>query len=203
MIFGGGASARREARRISLELELSELQSRRRTVAELQASVMEDQALLARALATLTPQLDWEQAADLVRQLCFRPFELSAFLVARMDWEQGWLHFPYFFEVGRTRYEPPRQLSDQPGLTGRALLQNAPLYLSSKEETFGAGAVLTEAEKSTGLLSQSWYGVPLAGREIHRPAGLMAFQSFQANAFPENRRRLMGSLAGITALHLK
>lgn len=202
MLFKGGEAARKEARRSSLELELAELQARRRTVAELQAGVMEDQALLAKALATLRPQMPWAEAADAVRQLCFRPFELSSFLVAQMDWQEDWLHFPYFFEVGRTRTEPPRKLSEQPGLTGRALLQNAPLYLSSKEETFGAGAVLTEAEKSTGLLSQSWFGVPLAGRDASRAAGLMGFQSFQANAFPENRRRLMGILAGITALHL-
>lgn len=202
MIFDRGEAARREARKAALRRELEELQARRRTVAELQAGLAEDQALLAKALAILQPGAPWESAGDAVRQLCFRPFELSSFFLARMDWEGGWLHFPFFFEVSRPRHEPSRLLSDQPGLTGRALELGQPLYMATKEETFGAGAVLTDAEKSTGLLSQSWFGVPLAGRDPLRPAGLMGFQSFQAHAFPESRRRLMLALAALTALHL-
>jgi hypothetical protein len=202
MIFDRGEATRREARKAALRRELEELQARRRTVAELQAGLAEDQALLARALAALRVGAPWEETGDAVRQLCFRPFELSSFILARVDWETGWLHFPFFFEVGRARHEPSRLLADQPGLTGRALELRSPLYLATKEETFGAGAVLTDAEKSTGLLSQSWFGVPLAGRDPGRPAGLMGFQSFQAHAFPESRRRLMTALAGITALHL-
>lgn len=202
MIFDRREAARREARMASLRRDLEDIQARRRTVAELQTGLAEEQALLAKAIATLRSGAPWEETGDLVRQLCFRPFELSAFFLARMSWEDGWLHFPFFFEVSRARLEPSRRLADQPGLTGRALELRRPLYLATKEETFGAGAVLTDAEKSTGLLSQSWFGVPLAGADPGRPAGVMGFQSFQAHAFPESRRRLMAALAAITALHL-
>lgn len=197
-----GGEARWKAKEAALRHDLERLEARRNTVAELQAGLLEDQALLSRTLAGLQPGLPWEEAADRVRQICYRRFELTAFLMVRMDWEEGWLHLTYLYEVSRVRQEPPRPLEENPGLSGRVLLSGAPLYCATKEETFAAGAVLTEAEKNTGLHSQSWFGVPLRGRDPLRPIGIMAFQAFHPHAFPEGRRRLMEALAGLTALHL-
>lgn len=202
MRWGGGEARRRETQEATLRHDLERLEKRRNTVAELQAGLLEDQALLSRTLAALQPGLPWEEAADRVRQICYRRFELTALLMVRMDWAGGWLHLPYLYEVSRVRQEPPRLLEEHPGLSGRVLLSGASLYCATKEETFAAGAVLTEAEKNTGLHSQSWFGVPLRGRDPLRPVGAMAFQAFHPHAFPENRRRLMEALAGLTALHL-
>jgi len=180
---------------------MEDLQAKRLSLGELQAQLMEERAFIARILAGLRIGIPWVEAGELLKTHCLRPFELSSMYLARTDWASGLLHFPYFFEAGRPRERPSRALNERPGLTGRVVALGSPLYLDSKEACMAEGMVLTEAELTTGLMNQTWFGIPMLGPE-GRIAGVMAFQSFHSEAFPPHRRLMMEAVAGITALHL-
>ena len=180
---------------------IEELRQKRQSLGELGAQVLEEAAFMSGLFAALRPGMGWAEAGEAVRQRCARPFEVSALYLSRMDWDRDEIHFPYFYEAGRIRERGSRARSDRPGLTGRVLELARPLYLDSKEACMAEGMVLSDSELTTGLMNQSWFGVPLFGRDP-RPAGVMAFQSFQPAAFPPHRLQLMEAVAGLTALHL-
>ena len=180
---------------------MEELQAKRLSLGELQAQLLEERAFIARVFAGLRPGMPWAEAVEVLKGLCLRPFELSSLYLARVDWDSGRLRFPYFFEAGRSRERESLGLTERPSLTARVVALGTPLYLETKEACMAEGMVLTEAELTTGLMNQTWFGIPLPSRD-GRVAGVMAFQSFHSEAFPPHRRQIMEVVAGVTALHL-
>jgi hypothetical protein len=158
----------------------------------------QDLLLLMGAAHRLRPGMDVAKLASTLLDLCFRPLDLASFYVALMDWPADELRFPLYHEGGRNRNHPSRKLSVQPGLTGRALSSGTPLYVGTLEEAEANGALLTEAEKGSGLIPSSWYGVPFG--DPARPKGLVSFQSFHRDAFSEARRGVMDALVAIFTL---
>ncbi|HTL98222.1 MAG TPA: GAF domain-containing protein [Holophagaceae bacterium] len=172
---------------------------------ELVRHMDEDRALLIGALQKLQPGLSPEELASALFDLCFRPLGLAAFFLALADWEADALHFPLYHEGGRSRPRPWRRLSESPGLTGQTLSQAQPLYVRTLEEGKAFGVVLSEVEKESGLVPQSWYGVPLGAGLAWgtRPFGVVSFQSFQPDAFTGSRRGLMQALGEVLAFAIK
>ena len=160
----------------------------------------QDLALLLGAAEHFRPGMGARELGEALMDLCFRPLDLASFYVALVDWEADELSFPLYHEGGRNRNHPSRKVSGQPGLTGRAIRSGTPLYTRTLEEAESHGAILTEAEKGSGLIPSSWYGVPFGGPG--RPRGLVSYQSFHRDAFPESRRRVMDALVRILALAL-
>ncbi len=180
---------------------MADLQAKRLSLGELQAQLMEERAFFARILAGLRTGIPWTEAGELLKTHCLRPFELSSLYLSRVNWAASQLEFPYFFEAGRSRARESIGLTGRPSLTARVVELRAPLYLGTKEACMAEGMVLTEAELTTGLMNQTWFGIPLTGR-TGELAGVLAFQSFHSEAFPPHRRLMMEAVAGITALHL-
>ena len=158
----------------------------------------QDLELLLGAAQRMSSETDAFALSSALLDLCFRPLELASFYVADVDWAGDELHFLLYHEGGRTRKHPSRRLSTQPGLTGLALQSGLPLYIRSFDEAEAKGAILTEAEKGSGLIPSSWYGVPFG--KGPRPAGLVCFQSFNVDAFSEGRRRVMDALVAVFGL---
>jgi len=158
----------------------------------------QDLLLLLGAAQSFRPGMSPPELAAVLLDLCFRPLDLASFYVALVDWRADELRFALYHEGGRTRNHPSRRLSSQPGLTGRAISGGVPLYVRTPEEAVEYGAILTEAEKGSGLIPSSWYGVPFGDRA--KPKGLVSFQSFHRDAFSESRRRVMDALVAIFAL---
>jgi GAF domain-containing protein len=173
--------------------EISELQ-------ELLRHQDQDLLLLLSAAQRFRRGAEFRELAQAMLDLCFRPLDLASFYVALVDWEADELRFPLYHEGGRNRNHPARRFSAQPGLTGRALQSGAPLYTRTLEEAEANGAILTEAEKGSGLIPSSWYGVPFGGPG--QPLGLVSFQSFHTDAFPESRRRVIDALVSLFSLAL-
>ncbi len=172
---------------------------------ELVRHLDEDRFLLMGALKALHPGMDPSAMGSALLDLCFKPLGLASFYMALMDWERDLIVFPLYHEGGRVRPNPSRRLSTNGGLTGKTIDQGRPLYLRTLEESMEAGAVLSEAEQGSGLVPQSWYGVPVGSDPAWggRPFGVLSFQSFQKDAFSESRRHLMDALGSIVAFNLK
>jgi hypothetical protein len=172
---------------------------------ELARHLDEDRFLLMGAMKALHPGMEPKALAGALLDLCFKPLGLASFFLALVDWEQDTLHYPLYHEGGRVRATPSRRLSESPGLTGKTIMQGSPLYLRTLDEAIEAGAILSEAEKGSGLVPHSWYGVPVGVDPAWggRPFGLLSFQSFQKDAFSESRRKLMDALGCVVAFALK
>lgn len=185
----------------------AELGATRRDVADLRELALHleaDLALVRAAAACLSPGEPPEVLAETLHGLCFKPLNLACFYLVLLDRPTNRLRFPFYFEGGRPRKHPSRTYNDPRGLTERAMDTGQPLYIRSAEEGAGVGNVLTAAEEATGLTPDSWYGVPLGvgeGRDT-LPFGLLSFQSFEQDAFPEARRRIMDTLAALMGLAL-
>jgi hypothetical protein len=185
----------------------SELEARRRDAEDLRELALHleaDLALVRAVAACLRPGDSPAALAEALHGLCFKPLNLACFYLALVDRRAGLLTFPFYFEGGRARRHPARRYNQPRGLTERALDSGHPLYIRSTEEGRQVGNVLTAAEQATGLTPATWYGVPLgAGEDLGAlPFGLVSFQSFDEDAYPEARRRLMDTLAAILGLAL-
>ncbi len=155
-----------------------------------------ERGLFEEALDRLRPGLEEARLAEELRDLVFEPFRLSSFFVARVDWGEGRLRFPLFHEGGRPRRLPPVPLG---GLTARALAEGRPLYVPSAAAGSVMGAVLSRAELSTGLVPETWFGVPLGLDFRPRPFGLVSYQAEARDAFSPLQREGLVSLARILA----
>ncbi|HJW08229.1 MAG TPA: GAF domain-containing protein [Holophagaceae bacterium] len=197
--------AEQEAKLQKLESESRLRGAQMEELHELVRHLDEDRYLLMGALKVLRPGMDPKALGTALLDLSFKPLGLASFYMALVDWENSLLHFPLYHEGGRARNHTPRSLKGDGGLTGRTVDQGRPLYLRSLEESMSAGAILSEAEKGSGLVPQSWYGVPIGSDPAWggRPFGLLSFQSFQKDAFSESRRNLMDALGSIMAFTLK
>lgn len=172
---------------------------------ELTRHLDEDLGLITEALKALQPGMAPEALAAALNRICFRPLGLASFFLALADWERDILAFPYYHEGGRERRHTPRSLSRSPGLTGMTLQRCESLYVRTLIEGKESGTILSEAETDSGLVPQTWFGVPLGQDPAWgpRPFGVLSFQSFQPDAFSESRRALMEGLSGVMAFALK
>jgi len=164
-----------------------------------------DRILLLRAAEELRPGMEPKALGEALLDICFKPLGLASLYLALVDWETDIISFPIYHEGGRLRNQPARPLSKDGGLTAKAVLAGSPLYIRTLEEARDAGAVFSEAERVSGLVPQSWYGVPLGmGPGWKGPSfGLVSYQSFHQEAFPDSRRRLMDAMAAILALAIR
>lgn len=198
-LFGGSkqdvALAERDERLRRLEAENRAVQVRLEGTQELVRHLDEDRALLLSALERMRPGGSDQSLAQILFDISFKPLGLACFYVAVADWTQDQLRFVLYHEGGRARNHPSRRLSDRVGLSERVLAGNRAVYIRTMEEGHAAGSLLTAAEQATGLIPHSWYGVPLGWGS--RPVGLVSFQSFQTDAFSEERRRVMDALASL------
>ncbi len=198
-LFGGRrqdeALAERDERLQKLEAENRAIQSRLESTQELVRHLDQDRDLLLIALEHMRPGGTDQALAQILFDVSFKPLGLACFYVAVADWELDQLRFVLYHEGGRARNHPSRRLSDRAGLSERVLAGRRSVYIRTMEEGHAAGSLLTAAEQATGLIPHSWYGVPLGWGS--RPVGLVSFQSFQTDAFSEERRRVMDALVSL------
>ena len=187
-----------QSRLSQVEQEGDTLRKERVEIQELLHHLDQDKNLLLMALERLRPGMDHRVLADTLLELSFRPLNLASFYVAVADYPAGKLNWILYHEGGRARNHPSSSLSQEGGLTAKAIDAHAPLYIRTLEEAKAEGARFSEAERISGLVPQSWYGIPLGWGE--RPFGLVCFQSFQPDAFSMDTRRLMDALANLLAM---
>lgn len=201
-----GESPQELAHRVKLaETEATQKGAQLEALQELVRHLDGDRILLLRAAEELRPGMEPKALGEALLDICFKPLGLASLYLALVDWGTDSISFPIYHEGGRLRNQPTRPLSKDGGLTAKAVLAGSPLYIRTLEEARDAGAVFSEAERVSGLVPQSWYGVPRGTGPGWKGSGfgLVSYQSFHQEAFPESRRRLMDALAAIVGLALK
>lgn len=186
------------------EVPVTEPGSGQSDLRELARHMDEDLAMLTGTLRALQPGMAPGDLAEALHRSCYRHLGLASCFLALMDWEQDCLTFPFYHEGGRNRRQSSRALSTSPGLTGLVLHRCEPLYVRTLDEGRDRGTILSNAEAESGLVPQTWFGVPLGADPAWgpRPFGVLSFQSFQPDAFSPSRRALMEALAGVLAFAL-
>lgn len=164
-----------------------------------------DRRVALEALRRLKPDRDPKALAEGLLDLCREPFGLATFYLALVDRERDLITFPLYSEGGKHRNIPASHFSSFTGLTRKAMEAGAPLYFPDKAGQEAAGVIYTDAERITGLIPESWYGVPLGTGPgwPGPPFGLLSFQAFAADAFSPSRRGIMETLGAALALALK
>jgi len=184
-----------------VEQEREILRKEMAEIRELLHHLDQEKGLLLMALERLRPGMNHRVLAETLLELVFKPLNLASFYVAIADYPADMLHWVIYHEGGRARNTPSRSMTDQGGLTAKAILAHKPMYIRTLEEAKAEGAMFSEAERISGLVPQSWYGVPLGWGE--RPFGLVSFQSFQPDAFSMDTKRLMDALANLLAMAMR
>lgn len=165
----------------------------------------EDRRLFLEILQRLKPGLAPKAMAEDILGACREPFGLTTFYLAMVDYDTDRLTFPVYLEGGKLRVVAPRAASQFSGLTTRILSEGHSYYFPTKALQEEAGVSYTDAERMTGLIPESWFGVPL-GAGPGWPGhcfGALSFQSFPQDAFPPARRQIMEALGGAFSLALK
>lgn len=200
-LFGdGGKQASAEAQQARIAALEQELVGAKVVLGDMQELIRHldaDRAILLKAVEILGPGRTYRELAEDLLGLVFRPMDLAAFYVVTVDWEHDLMVWVIHHEGGRIRTRFSRPFSTEGGITAQAIRSLGPIYVSTAEEGLAKGARLSEAEKLSGLIPQSWYGVPLGWGE--KRFGLVSFQSFQADAFSEGRRKVFDALGSLLA----
>lgn len=182
----------------ALESEIQSLGKDAKLLREQAKGLETDWGLLLQAASCLRPGISRWVLAEVLRGVAFRRLHLASLYLTIVDWERDMLHSVYCHEAGRAREYPSRRLSDRPGLSGRVILDGQPIYTRNLDEAGNLGVIFNEAAIKSGLIPQSFYGIPMSCGE--RPFGMVGFLGFSEDAFPEPTRRLMDALAGLMTL---
>jgi transcriptional regulator with GAF, ATPase, and Fis domain len=190
-----GALAKPDESLLERAAQAASLQAQLESTQLLARYLDEDRELLLTALERLRLGMAPLALAETLFEISFKPFGLACFYVALADWEQDQLSFLFYHEGGKVRRHPARRLSDRAGQSDHVLSEGKALYTRTNAEGQAAGALRTAAELTTGLIPNSWYGIPLGWGP--RPSGMLNFQSFEPDAFSDSRRRVMDALAAL------
>ena len=164
-----------------------------------------DRRLVLEILRALKPGLDPKDMAESIRSRCEATMGLATFYLALVDYGRDRLSFPLYCEGGKARVVAVRVFSEFGGLTTRVLTERKALYFPEKSLQDGAGAAYTDAERITGLIPETWYGIPLGVGPgwPDKPFGVLSFQAFAKDAFSPARREVMNALGAVLALAIK
>ncbi|HEU5205599.1 MAG TPA: GAF domain-containing protein [Candidatus Limnocylindrales bacterium] len=135
------------------------------------------------ALAT---QLDLDALLDLVGDQMRRTFEADIVYVALLDPTGELIEFPYYYESGEQRSQPPMAFGE--GLSSRIMRSREPLLLNREADWEAIGS------RGVGTLAKSYLGVPILAGDA--AIGVISVQSTtQEGRFREADARLLATIA--------
>ncbi len=143
-----------------------------------------------------TSTLSLDEVLDSVCQQVSRLMKVSSFYIALYDAEKDELHFELTLDEEVTLAKFARKLADGAGLSGWIVQSKQPLLIRDAEkEEFPVGAIVV------GMPARSWLGVPLL--YMDQVVGVMGVQSYQPNAFDEDDRQLLSTIAAQVAIAIE
>jgi K+-sensing histidine kinase KdpD len=118
--------------------------------------------------------------------------QADAIFVGVYDAATDMVSYPIFFSDGQPMTDPPRRLSENPGLTGAVIFSRQTLYLPDlmSAEVEAAYRPITD---TNDLILHTFLGVPLIIEE--RVIGMLSVQSRQFDAYNEEQIKLVEAIA--------
>ena len=114
----------------------------------------------------------------------------DVFYVALYEEVTDLIHLPLYFER-EYQSHPPRDLHEQPGLTGYIIQAKQTLYIPDvfKQESSIPSLIRMGGDE----LTRSYIGIPLILRD--KVIGVMSVQSYEPNAYSTNQIRMLEAVA--------
>lgn len=153
-------------------------------------------AILSSVGQAMTETLDVKTVTRIVGDKVRDIFGSESAMIMLLDKNTNLIH-PYYEydenEGGYIDYVVPFPLGT--GLASKVISTRQPLLLGTLEEEIANGAYFPPeiVEKGSGLLSQSWVGVPIMVKDD--VMGLVALSDGRAHAFNDNHLRLLQTLS--------
>jgi signal transduction histidine kinase/CheY-like chemotaxis protein len=175
------AQALENARLLEAEQQLARETSRR----------AEQLATLHRMGLAITSALSLRDVLEALYERIHQVMDAASFYVALYDPATGALEFPLLVEDGRRVELEPRNIGQEPGITGHVIRTQQPLYVPD------TGAIPDDAPYRSVFVAdqkpRSFLGVPLVFRgEVF---GVLSVQSHQANAYAPADAELLATIA--------
>jgi PAS domain S-box-containing protein len=129
---------------------------------------------------------------DKVREI----FGSDTVTIMLLDTQTNLIHIQYEFDKGEGGYvDYVEPFPFGTGLASKVLASRQPLMLGTLEEESANGAYFPPEiiEQGSGVLTQSWLGVPIIASD--RVLGVVALGAYQPHTFNENHLRLLQTLS--------
>jgi len=144
----------------------------------------------------MTGTLDIKMMTHLVGDKLLEIFNSNVVSILLLDEKTNLIRVIYEYdeqEGGYLEYNEPFPLGT--GLTSKVITTRQPLMLGTLEEEIANGAYFAPEilEKSAGVLSQSWLGVPIIAKD--KVLGVVSLGDYKLHAFNENNMRLLQTLS--------
>ncbi len=155
-----------------------------------------EQAILYSVAEAIGKSLDIRTVTRVAGENMQAIFDADATAVLLLDEKQDLISSYYEFdknEGGVLENVDPFPLGI--GLTSKVITTGQPLLLNTLEEELANGAYFPPevVEQSSGVISQSWLGVPIINNE--HPIGVVFLASYQPRAFNEGHKRFLQTLS--------
>lgn len=156
----------------------------------------EEMSTLNRVAATLTAGLEIDQVLLALFDECRRALPIDVFSVALYDAEAGMIEMPLYYNAGAFQDITPRNIHEEPGLTGEVIRLRRTLYLPDTldPETAGQHSII----RLGGRPARSYVGVPLM--LLAQVVGVISMQSFEPHAYTPEQVRLLEMIATHAAI---
>ena len=139
----------------------------------------------------ISAQLDLKQVLHNLYEHVQKLLSPDVFYIATYNEDTHICEFPVFYEQGSTRPMPPRDVYQEPGLTGAVILRKQTLVLKDLLEPEVASQYHTI--RTGGLPARSYLGVPMI---VHnRIIGVISVQKYVADAFTADQILLLETIA--------
>jgi diguanylate cyclase (GGDEF)-like protein/PAS domain S-box-containing protein len=166
---------------------------------ELELSRRAEEFLVINRISTIiTSGLDLDHVLKILHEQCSLVVPSDVFYVALYEEVTDLIHLPLYFER-EYQSHPPRDLHEQPGLTGHIIQTKQTLYIPDvfKQESSIPSLVRMGGDE----LTRSFIGIPLILRD--KVIGVMSVQSYEPNAYSINQVRLLEAVAMQAAIAIE
>ena len=161
--------------------------------ADLNARV-DELAILNSVGEAMAQSLDVETVTRIVGDKVRDIFQAEAVGIVLLDAQAKILHSIYNYDNGEGGYQDPHIFPLGLGLTSKVISSRQPLNLGTLQEQRDHGVYFSpEFEQSSGVITESWLGVPILVSD--KILGIVNLSSYRKHAYTEESIRLLQTLS--------
>jgi diguanylate cyclase (GGDEF)-like protein/PAS domain S-box-containing protein len=148
---------------------------------------------------TLTSGLDMEQVLKTLLEKCRQVLPVEAFYIGLLDPDTGLIHHPLAYDRGEYPQIPPREIQQNPGLSGYVINNRQTLYIP---DITSPDTVKTfQIFRTSGTPTRAYVGVPMIVGD--RVVGVISMQSYKPNAYDPAQIRLLETISAQAAVAIE